>query len=293
MTCGFSKDALALHAAGDLVRATASVERHVEGCAECRQLLDDLREQGQMLRSLRHSVVDPAECLTVRRAVMSAIREHRDATGWWLRLERILVLGVRQHAYAVAALLLVGIASASVIAQRRFYPLFTPAVHSVSSASAPTFESADSESADTLTLPTDFREWMAVRRDLVTDSAAGTAPNVDGARSTSTVYVHPAAFREFQASGTFPDGTVFLWVPPQDGGELSVDPHGGSSVLLASVKDGRRFDGGWGFFDFTADDGEVLTKARALPDSRGCRTCHHGDAAAADPVLVPLRSART
>lgn len=287
MTCRFSKDTLALHATGDLgARAAAGTERHIERCPECRRVLDELREQRRMLQLLRRDADNPGEGLSVRHAVMSTIREHQDTTGWWLRLERMLVLGVRQHAYAVAACVLIGIASASAVAQIRYGPPSTPAVHSAPA--APIFEGAD-----TLILPADYRDWISMRRDRVTESPVGTAPRVEDARSASTVYVHPAAFREFQASGIFPDGTVFLWVSPHDLSEMSVQPHGGSSVLLASVKDGRRFDDGWGFFDFTAGDGEVLAKARALPESRGCRTCHRGDVTVADPVLVPLRSART
>jgi hypothetical protein len=44
-------------------------------------------------------------------------------------------------------------------------------------------------------------------------------------------------------------------------------------ALEASVKDSSRFKGGWGFFDFTDKDGEIGSKARALPDG-ACRPCH-------------------
>lgn len=286
MTCQFSQDSLALQAAGDLdVRAAAAAERHIEGCAECRRVLEGLREQGQMLQVLRRNVVDQEECLGVRRAVMSALRDRQDVTRWWLRLERILVLGVRQHAYAVAACVVIGIASASVVAQMRYSPPSTPTVHRAQS--APIFEDAD-----TLVLPTGYRDWVAVRAE-VSASPWGTSSGADTSRARPTVYVDPAAFRTFQASGRFPDGTVILWESPTDRRVTSVRPHGDTPFLLASVKDGRRFDGGWGFFDFTAGDGDVLAKAKALPESRGCRTCHRGDATIADPVLVPLRSART
>lgn len=285
MTCRFSKDTLALHTAGDLsVRMAAATERHIERCAECRRVIEELRDQHRRLQSFGRDAVDPAECLSVRSAVMAMLRERQDTTGWWLRLERMLVLGVRQHAYAVATLILIGIASASVVA--RFSAASTPEAHRASS--APIFEGAD-----TLVLPTDYREWIAVRRGPSRESPDVAASGVERSVSPPTVYVNPTAFREFQASGMFPDGTVFLWLSPHDLSELSVQPHGGSSVLLASVKDGSRFDDGWGFFDFTAGDGEVLARARALPDSRGCRTCHRGDPAVAGPVLVPLRSART
>jgi hypothetical protein len=61
-------------------------------------------------------------------------------------------------------------------------------------------------------------------------------------------------------------------------------------VLLASVKDGARFDGGWGFFDFTAGDGGITVKAQPSADSAGCRTCHVEEAET-DSVFTQLYSA--
>lgn len=66
-------------------------------------------------------------------------------------------------------------------------------------------------------------------------------------------------------------------------------------MLLASVKDDTRFDGGWGFFDFTALDGTVMSKAEALPESSGCRACHrqHGETDHVFTQFYPiLRSAQ-
>jgi len=54
--------------------------------------------------------------------------------------------------------------------------------------------------------------------------------------------------------------------------------HGQSPALLASVKDSARFAGGWGFFDFTGPAGRTTSKALALLDSSGCRSCHRQEA---------------
>jgi len=69
------------------------------------------------------------------------------------------------------------------------------------------------------------------------------------------------------------EGVAASGAPPGDA------PHRRSAVLLASVKDSVRFDGGWGFFDFTGADGRVAATADAQPESSGCRTCHRRDGA--------------
>jgi hypothetical protein len=50
-------------------------------------------------------------------------------------------------------------------------------------------------------------------------------------------------------------------------------------ALLVSVKDSTRFADGWGFFDFTAANGEAFSKTEAVADANGCRSCHQRDAA--------------
>ena len=102
---------------------------------------------------------------------------------------------------------------------------------------------------DTLIRPEGYRDWVVVSRS--------SGPHPSGA-----AYVNPAAYREYQATGAFPEGTVLVWA--------SID----SPVLLASVKDRTRFDEGWGFFDFTEPAGAVAARADVLPESSGCRTCH-------------------
>jgi hypothetical protein len=87
------------------------------------------------------------------------------------------------------------------------------------------------------------------------------------------VFINPAAYRQYAETGRFPEGTLMIW-EPSPSRQSPGNAHGRSTALLASVKDSSRFDGGWGFFDFTAPDGTVAPKAKALPESRNCRTCH-------------------
>ena len=72
---------------------------------------------------------------------------------------------------------------------------------------------------------------------------------------------------------------MFVWEPAApERGVSHGGPHATSSTLLASLKDSTKFEGGWGFFDFSGTGGAPPTKARALPESRGCRTCHRQSA---------------
>jgi hypothetical protein len=54
-----------------------------------------------------------------------------------------------------------------------------------------------------------------------------------------------------------------------------------------SVKDTAKFEDGWAFFDFSSTAGSAPRKARALPESSGCRTCHR-QSAMNDPVFTPI-----
>lgn len=120
MSCAFSKEALALHVEGDLPDAAArTTVRHLATCEECRAFFEQLRAAQSLLKSLRREVVSPSECTEMRRGVMSIIDGRLDEPGWALRFERALVLGVRQRAYAMAAVAVIAIVSVSALAQMR------------------------------------------------------------------------------------------------------------------------------------------------------------------------------
>src|SRR5262249_5381205 len=159
------------------------------------------------------------------------------------RLERAIVLGFRRHAYALAAVLLLGILSASALAEmRRLGP-------------EPNQVFAVFDGKDTLILPEGYRNWVSL----------GPGHNV---------YVSPTGYGAYAESGSFPEGTLMVWEPINKELDPRDRPHKGAPALLASVKDNTRFAGGWGFFDFTGAEGALKTKAAVLPESSGCRACH-------------------
>ena len=252
MSCAFSKQTLALHVEGDLTPERAEIaSSHLAGCDECRSFFEQLRARQSLLKSLRLETVASSDCAGMRREVMSIINDRRDGAGWALRIERAFVLGFQRHSYAMAAVTLICLASAAVLAQIRNSP---------PEASVPVYEGRD-----TLLRPEGYRDWILVRR-----------PGRSQRTPVERVFMNPTAYREYAKTGKFPEGTLMLWEPVRDVQQARA-PHQ-QSALLASVKDSSRFDGGWGFFDFTGLDGTVTTKAKALPESSGCRTCHRQDA---------------
>ncbi len=244
MSCAFSKQTLALHVEGDLTPERAEIaSSHLIACDECRSFFEQLHARQSLLKSLRLETVSSSDCTGMRRNVMSLINDRRDGTGWALRIERAFVLGFQRHSYAMAAVMLICLASAAALAQIRNSPLQT-------TPSVPVFEGRD-----TLIRPEGYREWILVDR-------------------SQRAFMNPAAYREYAKTGQFPEGTLMVW-EPGDARKANVSHK--QSLLLALVKDSSRFDGGWGFFDFTGIEQTIATKAKALPDSRGCRTCHRQD----------------
>ncbi len=268
MSCDFSREELALHVEGDLSDAAADItSRHLATCGECRRFLEQLHARQSLLKALRRETVSPAECTVMRREVMSIINEGVDRSGWALRIERAIFLGFRRHSYALAVCGLLGIVSVSVLAQvRHAAPATRPSV-------------AVFEGRETLVRPDGYRGWIAVGR-----SAGPHRSSLDegdsGAPGTTTdrVYINPSGFREYARTGKFPEGTMMVWESFNRAPDTAGRPHNESPRLLASVKDSTRFDGGWGFFDFTGREGEVTSTAQALPESTGCRTCHRQEA---------------
>ena len=282
MSCGFSKELLALHVEGDLSQDRAEqTSNHLRVCEGCRRFLEELRATQSLLRSLRGETIRPSDCAPMRRKVMSIIEDRREGSGWALRIERAIMLGFGLRSYAFAAVALVGIVSVSVLAQMRHT---TPA----RGVSAAVFERGN-----TLLRPEGYRDWI-----LATPFSGPHRSGVDPAtRAISTpshrVYIDPVGYREYEKTGRFPEGAVMIWESAR-GGPDTPHPHK-ESALLASVKDSTRFGGGWGFFDFTALDGTVTARAQALPESSGCGTCHRQHAGA-DHVFTQfypvLQSAR-
>ena len=243
MNCNNARDTLPLYAGGDLSTSEmAKTSRHLQDCPACRQFYEGLERNQALLGSLRQPAVAPATLDAMRRELLPRLATVR--LGWWVRFERLLLGEVRRPRWAMAGAAIVAIVSITLFVQLR---------NVTATANVAVFEGHD-----TLRVPEDYRNWIAV-------GAASHAPH------SGTVYMSPVAYREYRRNGAFPEGTVMVLESRSAEGVVAVE---------ASVKD-RRFSEGWGFFRFEGTTAGMARKAQALPASAGCLACHRASAAKA------------
>jgi hypothetical protein len=129
-----------------------------------------------------------------------------------------------------------------------------------------------------LMLPDDYREWVFLSSGLGMTYEPPTARSGQRAPAFTNVFVNPAAYRSFLATGKWPDKTMLLLEVRASASRGSIN-QGGSyqDAVLAiesEVKDTAKFPGnGWAFFGF----GKSST-AKMLARTQDCYTCHleHG-----------------
>jgi hypothetical protein len=258
MTCGYSKETLALYIEDDLpsAEAVSQAKSHVASCAECRHYCDQLRRNQWFIKSrfgsLQPEPVSQDVLTGIRYTVMSQIEPVRQSLGWAIRFERFLMLGMRKPRYAGIAFAVVAVVSASLLAQIRY--------------SAPMLNrsAAVFGAKNTLFCPTDYREWVFAGSCAGHQSYDGSEAG-DSSPMHYNVYIDPKAYSDYKRSGKFPEGTIMVLEKDQQG-------------LEVSVKDSNRFAGGWGFFDFTDTTGKLKAEAEVLPQTAGCLSCHRDNA---------------
>jgi len=245
----YSLEILALFIEDDLPPARAEhVNQHLRTCAECRGACTQLETSQVFIKSgLRtvQAVPNQEQLLArVRHTVLSKIESRELEFGWRLKIERFLWASFRKPRYALASIAILIVVSAAILAQMRH------TVHE-EHLTAAVFDGTAS-----LAKPQGYRDWVFV------------GSSKDG-ESLHNIYVEPAAYRHYARTGTFPEGTVLVREKLRYGTDLV--------ALEASVKDSGRFPGGWGFFDFTDQQGKTASRAQALPDTT-CRSCHEQNA---------------
>jgi hypothetical protein len=132
-----------------------------------------------------------------------------------------------------------------------------------------------------LVLPSDYREWVFLSSGLGMTYApmAGMAPEF------TNVFVNPAAYHSFVATGKWPDKTMLVLEVRASASKGSINKGGSyqSDVLgvEGEVKDLAKFPGsGWAFFSF----GKTST-GKILPHTEDCYACH-AEHAAVDNTFV-------
>jgi hypothetical protein len=140
-------------------------------------------------------------------------------------------------------------------------------------------------------LPEHYREWIYLSTGFdMSYSASGMDM---GHHMFDNVFVDPVAYKEFVATGTWPDKTMFVLEARRAEGKGSINLRGnfqGSDImgLEVHVKD-KRFAGNWAFFGF----GEGKT-AKMIPTTASCYSCHNEHAAVDTtfvqfyPTLLPI-----
>jgi hypothetical protein len=139
---------------------------------------------------------------------------------------------------------------------------------------------------DTLLNPGDYRDWVFVGSNLGLGYASNPRPpqaDQAGRREVfHNLYINPFAYREYSRTGQFPEGTMMIleFATKVEKNEAGLQGLYQGEILgmEASVKDSKRFSGGWGYYNFTDDVGKPLAKAQPFPES-SCWSCHHQKAA--------------
>lgn len=139
------------------------------------------------------------------------------------------------------------------------------------------------EGKDTLLRPEGYREWVFVGSSTGLNYMPNPAPaSANADEDIKHVYINPSSYREFLKTGKFPEGTVMILEIAQAAKKNEAGLQGSYAekfiALEASVKDSKRFPGGWAYYGFTDMEGRPLAKAKPFPDN-ACLSCHQQKAA--------------
>jgi len=146
--------------------------------------------------------------------------------------------------------------------------------------------------------PRDYREWIYLTSG-IDMSYSPKAMDMQGQSVFDNVFVNPAAYRSFVATGTWPDKTVMVLEVrrAKSKGSINQQGHFQDTAIMGlevHVKDEARFPGKWAFFDFDAPD----KNGTLIPTGAPCYTCHAAHAAVDTtfvqfyPTLIPIAKAK-
>jgi hypothetical protein len=141
--------------------------------------------------------------------------------------------------------------------------------------------------------PSNYREWIY----LSTGIDMSYSPNATQADHSTfdNVFVDPAAYRSFLATGAWPDKTTMVLELRGAKKKGSINQHGqfqDTAVMgiEVHVKDEKRFAGKWAFFEFDS----MQKTGTLVPEKAACYTCHAAHGAVDTtfvqfyPTLLPL-----
>lgn len=144
--------------------------------------------------------------------------------------------------------------------------------------------------------PAKYREWVYLSSGI--DMSYTPKPEMEGMSMFDNVFVNPAAYRAFVATGTWPDKTEMVLENRGAKSRASINQRGNfqDTEIMGfevHVRDEAKTPGGWAFYEF---DNEK--PAEQIPVAAVCYSCHQLHAAVATtfvqfyPTLLPIAKAK-
>lgn len=141
--------------------------------------------------------------------------------------------------------------------------------------------------------PSHYREWIYLSTG-IDMSYSPNAMQMDHS-VFDNVFVNPAAYRSFLATGTWPDKTTMVLEVRGANNKGSINQHGhfqdtAIMGIEVHVKDEKRFPGKWAFFEFDS----LQKNGSIVPAKTPCYTCHAAHGAVDTtfvqfyPTLLPI-----
>jgi Cytochrome P460 len=144
-------------------------------------------------------------------------------------------------------------------------------------------------SGDKLVRPDGYREWIYLSSGL----GMNYSPSMNMPESFTNVFVVPWAYREFVATGKWPEKSMFVVEDRSAQSKGSINKTGRFQAdlegIAVEVKDSSRFADKWAYFGFGAD-----TKTAGANPKANCWQCHEDNAAVEHtfvqfyPTLKPI-----
>ncbi len=128
-----------------------------------------------------------------------------------------------------------------------------------------------------ITVPADYRDWIFLSSGLNMNYSPG-GPDAGG-DAFDNVFVDPASWRAFKATGRWPEGTIFVKEGRHGETKGSINrtgqfQDGEATYVELHIRDSKRFASGWGFFELQGN-----APARVLPTTATCYSCHQQNGA--------------
>ena len=93
------------------------------------------------------------------------------------------------------------------------------------------------------------------------------------------VFVNRPAYLSFLKTGMWPEHTIFVLEVRSSATKLSINKDGrvqtDIACIQAEVKDSKRFNGKWAFFNVSGD----VAATKPIPSTASCYTCHGANGA--------------